>query len=252
MTLPTEGKDLLTVEEVAAYLGVRPITVYRWCRQGRLPCLKLGVQWRIRHEALEDFLGRAEHSPTFTGQLRAFVRVPDLLLAVAESKVLLHRLDAAFFQVGEARGGLLVKFCGGEAGDAGALRGELARHGLAVAALERAGRLRFCADDDPGQGEDRAAALRRLLAERPAEGRSLWASFDWARRLAPGEALRDQEALRELVEAHQVVAKTAVLAEVVEAWPSAAQRRAQLAHRGMIWLAATGCALSRTVAVPPA
>ena len=29
--------ELLSVDEVASYLGVGPITVYRWCGQGRLP-----------------------------------------------------------------------------------------------------------------------------------------------------------------------------------------------------------------------
>ena len=46
--------ELLSVEEVASYLGVGPITVYRWCRQGRLPALKVGKVWRIRRGALED------------------------------------------------------------------------------------------------------------------------------------------------------------------------------------------------------
>ena len=50
--------ELLGVAEVAEYLGVGTVTVYRWCREGRLPCLKVGRSWRIRREALEDFLSR--------------------------------------------------------------------------------------------------------------------------------------------------------------------------------------------------
>ena len=49
-------KDLLGPEEVAEYLGVGLVTVYRWCREGRLPCLKVGKHWRIRQGALEDLL----------------------------------------------------------------------------------------------------------------------------------------------------------------------------------------------------
>ncbi len=50
--------ELLGVAEVAGYLGVGTVTVYRWCREGRLPCLKVGKSWRTRGEALENFLSR--------------------------------------------------------------------------------------------------------------------------------------------------------------------------------------------------
>jgi excisionase family DNA binding protein len=39
---PYKQKDLLSAEDVASYLGVGPITVYRWCKEGRLQCIKLG------------------------------------------------------------------------------------------------------------------------------------------------------------------------------------------------------------------
>jgi excisionase family DNA binding protein len=54
--LSADKKDILGVEEVAEYLGVGTVTVYRWCREERLPCLKIGRSWRIQREALEDFL----------------------------------------------------------------------------------------------------------------------------------------------------------------------------------------------------
>ncbi len=65
--------ELLGVAEVADYLGVGTVTVYRWCREGRLPCLKVGKSWRIRGEALEDFLSRGERPATLVGQLRGFL-----------------------------------------------------------------------------------------------------------------------------------------------------------------------------------
>jgi excisionase family DNA binding protein len=36
------GKDLLDTKVVAAYLGVGQVTVWRWCRDGNLPCIKIG------------------------------------------------------------------------------------------------------------------------------------------------------------------------------------------------------------------
>jgi hypothetical protein len=81
---------------------------------GKLPYLKVGKHWRVRREALEDFLQRSEHPVTLAGQLGSFLREPDSVLSIAQTMDILHRLDAAFFQVGQARGWLLVEFYGGE------------------------------------------------------------------------------------------------------------------------------------------
>ena len=56
---PPLEKELLSAEDVVALIGVKETTVWRWCREGILPCLKIGKHWRIRHEALEDFLKQA-------------------------------------------------------------------------------------------------------------------------------------------------------------------------------------------------
>ena len=127
-------KDLLSVEDVAGYLGVGDVTVYRWCREGRLPCLKIGKSWRIRRAALEDFLRQGERAATLVGQLRSFLRVPDNVIGITQNLDLLHRLDVAFFGVGEARDGLLVKYVGGEPQTSvDELRAEFERNGLNVA-----------------------------------------------------------------------------------------------------------------------
>ena len=106
--------ELLAAADVAEMIGVKETTVYKWCKEGKLPCLKVGKHWRIRREALEDFLKESERPRTLVGQLDSFLRVPDNVLAIAQNVDILHRLDAAFFRVGEARGGLLVKFYAGE------------------------------------------------------------------------------------------------------------------------------------------
>lgn len=244
------GKELLTAEEVATYLGVRPISVYRWCREGRLPCLKVGQRWRIRRAALDDFLQRGEQTRTLVGQLRRFFEVPDQVIAVAETKELLHRLDAAFFQVGEARGGVLVKFYAGEPDSSDELRVALTHEGLAVAQLEGVGRFRFAAERDPLGG--RAAALRAVLDEWAGDGRTIWAAFDWVYDIDLPEAHRQQEALKAIVDAGQLVLKTSVLQTAVDEWPAADLLRAQQLHRGMIWLSATAVSLSRRTPLPPA
>src|SRR3954447_19963198 len=94
--------ELLGAEDVAGLVGVKETTVYRWCKEGKLPCLKVGKHWRVRREALENFLKRSERPRTLVGQLDSFLRVPDSVLAIAQTVDILHRLDAAFFQVGQA------------------------------------------------------------------------------------------------------------------------------------------------------
>src|SRR5512133_2142448 len=93
-------KELLSAEDVAALMGVKETTVWRWCREGRLPCLKVGKHWRVRRVALAGFLEQRERSTTLAGQLSSFLRVPDNVLAIAHNIDILHRLDAAFFRVG--------------------------------------------------------------------------------------------------------------------------------------------------------
>lgn len=46
----------MTVEQVAAYLQVHRMTVYRHIRAGRLPAVRVGRVYRIRRDDLEEFL----------------------------------------------------------------------------------------------------------------------------------------------------------------------------------------------------
>ena len=244
-----QGKDLLDAEDVAAYLGVGPVTVWRWCRDGSLPCLKIGREWRIRREALEGFLKRSERPESLVGRLRSFLEVPDNVLAIAQDREMMHSLDAAFFRVGEAQGGRLIKYVGGESWDsADEARADLKHHGLAVGRLEEEERFRFTSEPDPQGG--RTEGLRRLLSEEAAGGRSVWVSFNWAEQIGLEAALKQQQALREVAEEGELVLKTAVLEEVVDEWPGKMLRRAQVLHSGIIWLSESGLALSR-VTPPP-
>ena len=245
--MAADNKAILSVEEVAEYLGVGVVTIYRWCREGRLPCLKMGKFWRIRREALEDFLSRGERPATLVGQLQSFLMVPDNVIGIAQTTELLHRLDAAFFQVGETRGGLLVKFHGGESqASEDELRTILQRNGLTVSRLEREKRFRFVEESDPVEGRD--VALEGLLTEEREAGRTVWASFDWTDQVSLDVALRQQEALQALTDARQLVVKTGVVEEAADGWPVAELRRAQLVHSGTIWIAESGLSLSRVTA----
>jgi excisionase family DNA binding protein len=243
-----ERSDLLTAEETAQYLGVRVITVYEWCRQGRLPCLKLGKVWRIRRSALDEFLERSERRMTLVGQLRAFLMVPDSVLAVAETSDLLYHLNAAFFQVGEARDGVLVKYYGEHSDPVEVIRENLMRHAPELNRLEAVGRLQFTPEMATTRG--RVAAVRQLIEREVAPGQSVWVSFDWQNDVDLATALQQQEALAAVVRSGRVVVKTDLLAAAVDEWPSAMQRRARQLHGGIIELSESGLVLSRRMPPP--
>lgn len=244
-----ENKEILEVGEVAAYLGVGNVTVHRWCRDGRLPCVKVGRLWRIRRGALEEFMERSEQPETLAGRLRSFIEVPDNILGIAQSTELMHRLDAAFFKVGEARGGVLIKYHAGTSGtDLGELRSELERYGFEAGRLEREGRFHLLADvESPGE---RVEELERLVGEELTDGRPVWTAFNWEERVDLDASLEQQRALTRYVEGGSVVVKTSVLEGMMDGWPDGGERRAQLQHSGTIWLSDEGMSVSRVGPVP--
>jgi excisionase family DNA binding protein len=242
--------ELLGAEEVAELVGVKATTVYKWCKEGKLPCLKIGKRWRIRREALEDFLKRSEHSVTLAGQLGSFLREPDNVLAIAQNTDILHRLDAAFFRVGEARGGLLVKFYAGEEYSEEELLADFEENGLQAGRLKREGRLLMRAEEEP-LGRTRADQLERLIGEEGGEGSTVWASFNWVRPVELETALEQQEQLTALVDASQLVIKTAAIEEAIDEWIPSELRRVQSAHSAIILASESGLSLSRATPMPP-
>lgn len=240
--------ELLAATDVASLIGVKETTVYRWCKEGRLPCLKVGRQWRVRRGVLEDFLRRSTHSVTLVAQLESFLRVPDNVLAVAQDVGLLHRLDAAFFRVGETRGALLIKFYAGEVNPEDELLADFERNGLEAGRLKREGRLLMRPEEEP-LGEERGDQLGRLVEE-AGEGRAVWASFDWVRSVDPETALKQQDQLTELVYPRQLVVKTAALEDAIDRWPWSMLRRTQSTHPAIILASEDELSLSRATPMP--
>ncbi|HMR64235.1 MAG TPA: helix-turn-helix domain-containing protein [Anaerolineae bacterium] len=52
--------EILTVQEVANYLRVSRVTIWRWCKQGVLPASRIGRNWRINREDLLMMLESTE------------------------------------------------------------------------------------------------------------------------------------------------------------------------------------------------
>ena len=238
--------ELLEIPKVARYLKVSDVTVYRWCKEGKLPCLKLGHSWRVRRSALEDFLERGERSATLYGQLRPFYRIPDNVLAIAQTPQMLLRLDATFFGVGEAHGGKLVKFHGPETGASiEELRTELEGRGLEMERLENEGRFLFVEESNGDHVEE----LRGIYGEMVEGGHTLWASFDWVFLVDLQGALEQQRKLTQFVSDRQVVVQTGMLEGKADEWPLPLARKAQLVHSATVWLSEAGLVTNRVAPV---
>jgi len=51
-------KDIMTLEELAAYLRVSERTVYDWANKGEIPGGKIGTSWRFKREDIENWVNQ--------------------------------------------------------------------------------------------------------------------------------------------------------------------------------------------------
>jgi excisionase family DNA binding protein len=52
----TPDHEILTLEEVAHYLRLKPQTIYKWAQDRRIPAVKLGKEWRFRRSIIDRWL----------------------------------------------------------------------------------------------------------------------------------------------------------------------------------------------------
>ncbi len=60
MFAESELPTIMTVREVAGYLRMHEMTIYRMARQGDIPAYKVGNRWRFNRTRLEDWLREHE------------------------------------------------------------------------------------------------------------------------------------------------------------------------------------------------
>jgi excisionase family DNA binding protein len=107
--VPNTQKELLSAEDVANYLGVGPVTVYRWCKEGRLQGIKLGKHWRIRREALEDFLKQHERPAKLAGELRSFLSTLPAHIAIVDSSGTIVAVNQAWRDFATSNGAVVSR-----------------------------------------------------------------------------------------------------------------------------------------------
>lgn len=55
--------QIMTIKEVAKYLGVHDMTAYRWIKKGVIPGFKIGGRWRSKKDLLDAHLLQQMEEP---------------------------------------------------------------------------------------------------------------------------------------------------------------------------------------------
>ena len=55
--------ELMSLPDIALYLGMSERTIYQWAQQGRIPSFKLGTSWRFRKSEIDTWLETQRSGP---------------------------------------------------------------------------------------------------------------------------------------------------------------------------------------------
>jgi excisionase family DNA binding protein len=50
-----DNDKIMTLEEVAEYLRVKPQTIYTWLQEKKIPAAKLGKEWRFKKSMIDKW-----------------------------------------------------------------------------------------------------------------------------------------------------------------------------------------------------
>jgi excisionase family DNA binding protein len=53
-----KSNDIMTLEEVADYLRLKPQTIYTWAQEKKIPAAKLGKEWRFRRSLIDKWFNQ--------------------------------------------------------------------------------------------------------------------------------------------------------------------------------------------------
>lgn len=56
------AEEIMSIKEVAEYLGIHEITVYKLVNEGKLPGFKVGGQWRFQKDTLDKWIADEMHT----------------------------------------------------------------------------------------------------------------------------------------------------------------------------------------------
>ena len=70
------GSELMSLPEVAAYLGMAERTIYMWAQNGKVPAFKLGAAWRFRKSEIDAWLETQRTGPVVSE--RPYIEVDEV------------------------------------------------------------------------------------------------------------------------------------------------------------------------------
>jgi PTS system nitrogen regulatory IIA component len=50
--------EIMTLEEVAKYLRLKPQTIYNWAQEKKIPAAKLGKEWRFKKSIIDRWFNQ--------------------------------------------------------------------------------------------------------------------------------------------------------------------------------------------------
>jgi len=51
--------EIMTVKEVAAYLKMKPVTIYKLAKEGKIPAFRVASFWRFKKDLIDKWLSDA-------------------------------------------------------------------------------------------------------------------------------------------------------------------------------------------------
>jgi len=53
-------ENMFTVQELATYLRMKPVTIYKHAKAGKLPAFKVGANWRFKKSTIDRWIADQE------------------------------------------------------------------------------------------------------------------------------------------------------------------------------------------------
>ena len=54
------ARAIMTVEELAKYLKMKVVTIYKHAQEGKIPAFKVGSKWRFKKETIDKWIEKQE------------------------------------------------------------------------------------------------------------------------------------------------------------------------------------------------